>query len=141
MIHLCPTCGTPFHWFPSRPKQRCSMACAAASRWSPELLWRRVEKTEGCWVWHGWRNTNGYGMVTKDGRTQLVHRLIYELLVGLIPTRMLLCHHCDNPPCVNPAHMFVGTVSDNARDAMQKGRTLTGARNGNSREARWLRMH
>lgn len=75
----------------------------------------------GCHIWMGW--TNGkYGMVTLNKQKHLAHRLFYEMDIGPIPDGMCVCHHCDNPLCVNALHMFVGTHSDNSIDMMRKKR-------------------
>lgn len=80
----------------------------------------------GCWVWQG-RTWKGYGSFSIQRSpahqgTVGAHRWAYEHWVGPIPTGLIVCHTCDNPPCVNPAHLFVGTHQDNARDREQKGR-------------------
>lgn len=75
-----------------------------------------------CWPWTGARVTGGYGSVRFGGAHARPHRVAYELANGPIPEDLLVCHHCDNPPCCNPAHLFLGTQSDNMRDAYQKGR-------------------
>jgi hypothetical protein len=64
------------------------------------------------------------------------HRVSYELVAGDIPDDLLVCHHCDNPPCVNPAHLFLGTVADNAVDAVAKGRWARGERSPMSKLTR-----
>lgn len=80
-----------------------------------------------CWVWNGTRNKHGYGVKQTRiergrWRTRLTHRLAYEWANGPIPKGMSICHHCDNPPCCNPAHLFIGTHKDNVHDAIRKGR-------------------
>ena len=75
-----------------------------------------------CIEWSGSRNKDGYGQKHKNGKTQQAHRLAYECAFGTIPAGMLVCHSCDNPPCINPAHLFLGTNQDNIRDSVEKGR-------------------
>lgn len=65
---------------------------------------------------------DGYGIIRVAGRNVRVHRMAYELAHGPIPDGLLVCHHCDTPPCVRPDHLFVGTVIDNIRDMDEKGR-------------------
>lgn len=79
----------------------------------------------GCWVWTGKRSREGYGRFSLDGRLVNAHRWSWERAVGPIPNGLLVCHHCDNPPCVNPEHLFVGTIQDNTRDMLAKGRGNT----------------
>ena len=100
--------------------------------WNAEdRLWSRVDRSGECWVWTGGTNGVGYGRVSDaDGRTVLTHRLVYQLEVGPIPEGLWVLHHCDNPPCVNPAHLFLGTVGDNNRDARAKGRAFGPPRSG-----------
>ena len=75
-----------------------------------------------CWEWQRSRDQRGYGLVTRSCGESRIHRLSYKLHKGDIPTGMLICHTCDNPPCCNPEHLFAGYASDNANDAVAKGR-------------------
>ena len=96
-----------------------------------ERLARRVDRSAGpdaCWPWLGMR-IRGYGFIvaTHHGKRVPAHRLAFEIAVGApIPTGMSICHRCDNPPCCNPAHLFLGTQSDNARDMWGKRRGYVG---------------
>lgn len=91
-----------------------------------ERFWGRVNKTETCWLWTGGTTTNGYGRIylIRGGSWKAVsaHRLSYELAFGRIPDGLCVLHHCDNPPCVNPAHLYAGTMTDNNRDMNSRGR-------------------
>ena len=82
---------------------------------------------DGCWYWLG-AVTRGYGMIyldRKDGKTSIdySHRVSYELFVGGVPYGMHVLHHCDNPLCANPNHLFIGTNRDNVDDKIKKGRS------------------
>ena len=92
--------------------------------WFPTLeerFWRFVDKGAECWAWNGTRGNGGYGMF-KGTKTGLAHRMSYTLANGPIPIGLDVLHRCDNPPCVNPAHLFLGTNSDNQQDCIAKGR-------------------
>src|SRR6266481_5793603 len=89
-------------------------------RWEFYVPNRPVGK---CWEWQGHRNELGYGqMRTGKGPLERAHRLAWEFLNGPIPLGIQVLHHCDNPPCVNPAHLWLGTPMDNMRDMTAKGR-------------------
>lgn len=93
-------------------------------RWGTpeERLWRHVEKSDGCWVWTGSLANWGYGQIKVDGRPERTHRLSWTIHFGPIPDGLDVLHTCDNPPCVRPDHLFLGTDGDNAQDMASKGR-------------------
>jgi len=94
-------------------------------------FWAKVEKGDGCWRWLGSTDSKGYGHVRlQGGRMQQAHRTAWELTTGKkLSPHVKLCHHCDNPACVRPDHMFPGTQAQNLADMRAKGRSARGARN------------
>lgn len=87
-----------------------------------------VDPVTGCWNWSGGTNKQGYGLMSVGNRTASAHRTSYRVFVGKIKPAdgyhgMCVCHSCDNPPCVNPAHMFLATQTNNMRDCAKKGRS------------------
>lgn len=89
----------------------------------PERFWDKVNITEGCWLWTADHNGR-YGIAILPGRKRIfAHRASWELANGPIPKDMFVCHKCDNPLCVRPDHLFLGTPYDNVQDMIHKGRT------------------
>lgn len=87
-------------------------------------FWAKVAKREGggCWEWTGKVDRDGYGFFKCAGLWIRAHRISRTMHDGAIPDGLLVCHHCDNPSCVRPSHMFLGTAKDNGQDASSKGR-------------------
>jgi HNH endonuclease len=115
----------------------------------PAKFWARVQKSDGCWIWTGAKHPTGYGYMhgentyDADGRKHVrwikAHRHSWALAHGRpVPDDLVVCHACDNPPCVRPDHLFIGTKRDNSQDAVQKGRSYDrrGLRNPNVKLSR-----
>jgi hypothetical protein len=100
---------------------------------------RHIEKSRECWLWTGSKLPQGYGSFGvagknwKSWKVKRAHRVSYELYIGPIPPGLDVLHHCDNPPCVRPSHLFLGTDFDNQQDCKRKGRRYDakGIRNPN----------
>lgn len=93
----------------------------------PARFWAKVQKTETCWIWTGARLPHGYGRIREAlGHPKVVsaHRVSYEMHFGPVPDSQEVCHHCDNPSCVRPDHLFAASHKDNQRDMGRKGRSV-----------------
>lgn len=92
-----------------------------------------VGKPDECHVWTGYRSWTGYGRFRYQGKTRNAQRVAWQLAHGPIPIGLCVCHKCDNPPCVNVEHLFLGTPKDNATDKASKGRAQRGDWHPNSK--------
>lgn len=91
-------------------------------------FWAKVQVGDGCWLWLAHTNNKGYGVIGVGNRLHLAHRISYMISYGPIPNGLELLHSCDNPPCVFPGHLRIGTHAENMAEASAKGRFPTGDR-------------
>jgi hypothetical protein len=122
----CEHCGDPFLGLVSRQPNTgrfCSRQCAR-SRKDADRFWSKVAKRERCWEWLGSQDRFGYGVIgaSQHQRARKAHRVSWELHNGPIPEGLYVLHRCDNPPCVRPEHLYLGTDKENARDRASRHR-------------------
>lgn len=127
----CQSCGKYFAAIPAEVKRGRAKWCSRACYYDrqntsiPKRFWAKVRKTNSCWIWTGASYSAGYGIIGTtglNGGRMVTHRLSWLIHYGEIPKGMMVLHKCDNPPCVNPEHLFLGTIQDNVDDMIKKGR-------------------
>lgn len=140
IIKICEHCGKSFHPQYKYVKRDdaarfCGRACYGLQKieHSEDRFWSFVNKSEGCWEWQGGKTRQGYGLIYFKGRRWAAHRLSYFLNVSQDIENLFVCHRCDNPQCVRPDHLFLGTPLDNVRDMIQKNRSRKGETHGQAK--------
>lgn len=127
-LSKCGNCNAEFQ--PPRKGQiLCSRKCRNeqnGKRHAPAnvAFWSYVQKSDGCWLWVHSKTKAGYGKFIRANEHIYAHRLSWEIHYGPVPDGLFVCHRCDNPSCVRPDHLFVGTHQDNVDDCVAKGRHL-----------------
>lgn len=100
---------------------------------SEDRFWSQVDKSGNCWLWLGLKSKKRYGRFFHDGFRWQAHRFAYAITYGECPSHLFVCHKCDNPSCVNPDHLFLGTHTDNEADKQSKGRVPKGENAGRAK--------
>lgn len=100
-----------------------------------DRIWSWAVLTDDCWNWTGGKDPDGYGIFRVNGKSRRAHRVAWGQIYGKIPRGLRVLHHCDNPSCINPEHLFLGTDQDNVLDAFSKGRRFgpKGEKHGRSK--------
>lgn len=134
LMKRCEQCGQEFRkprWSSRKvfaARKFCGPKCQASAATIPveDRFWSFVSKSddEGCWEWSGHRDKNGYGTLAISSRPVGAHRVSWTINYGPIPDGLCVLHRCDNPPCVRPDHLFLGTSQDNTIDMIRKNRQV-----------------
>jgi hypothetical protein len=122
----CARCGVLFRKKHDAVAIYCSAQCIYETRFGDvaDRFWSYVKKSDGCWLWTAHGSGRGYGRFRIHAKYHVASRVSWQLHYGAIPDGLLVCHHCDNPTCVRPDHLFLGTNKDNIADCLAKGRRL-----------------
>lgn len=96
-------------------------------------FWNKVSRTDGCWEWTAYKTQGGYGQFSFRDKMIICPRFVWIITHGDIPPGIWVLHKCDNPACVRPGHLFLGTCLDNNRDRANKGRSATGIKAGRAK--------
>ncbi len=122
-------------WYPkgTQPSYK-----AKRQKTSEQRFWEKVDKTGPCWNWTATKNNWGYGQFYEESAHILAHKWAYKTFIGPIPKGSVIRHSCDNPSCVNPQHLSLGTRQDNVDDAVKRGRLAKGDKRLNEEKKKML---
>lgn len=132
-ISECKICHKKFSRPPTQKGPYCSKRCYGVAKTNPppktlfiNIMGKTPSPSTKCWLWKGKKNTGGYGWIKYKGKHALAHRVSYLIFKGPIGNKTYICHTCDVPLCVNPAHLYEGTPQTNVDDRVARGRSYKG---------------